>query len=100
MIRVKVANEKQQTSLEHADGALEFGRGPQRNVARIVVDDAFCSRDQLRIEEIADNRVRVENLSSKNPVSVSPGGVLGVGSTTEVDLPVHLSVGKTSVEIN
>lgn len=100
MIRVKVANEKQHNSLDHPRGALEFGRGPQRELARIVVDDAFCSRDQLRVEELPGNRLRVENLSSKNAVSISTGDVLAVGNCTEVDLPVRLAVGKTSVEIS
>jgi adenylate cyclase len=99
MLRIKVANEKQQTQLEHPMGALEFGRGPQRSVARVVVDDAFCSRDQLRIEEMPGNRLRLENLSTKNTVSLSTGNVLAVGTITEVDLPISLLVGKTSVEI-
>src|SRR5277367_2290248 len=100
MIRVKVSNDKQQTQLDHPRGALEFGRGPQRSVARIVVDDAFCSRDQLRIEEMTGNRLALENLSSKNPISLSTGVVLAVGTTAEVDLPMHLAMGKTTVEVS
>jgi adenylate cyclase len=99
MIRVKVSNDRQQTQLEHAAGALEFGRGPQRGVARIVIEDAFCSRDQLRVEERPGQRLFVENLSTKNPISLSTGNVLAVGSTAEVDLPTRLSVGRTTVDI-
>jgi adenylate cyclase len=100
MIRVKVANDKQQNLLEHPRGALEFGRGPQRDVTRIVVDDAFCSRDQLRIEEQPGNRLRIENLSTKNPISTSAGEILAACASSVVELPVNLSMGKTVVEIS
>src|SRR5699024_5201148 len=81
MIRVRVKNEKQQQDLEHQGSALEFGRGPQRNFRRVVVDDVFCSRDQLRIEELPGSRLRLENLSSKNAVTLSTGTIIAVGTT-------------------
>lgn len=100
MIRVKIVNEHQQTQIEHPSGALEFGRGPQRQASRFVVDDAFCSRDQLRIEELPGARLRLDNLSTKNVVTLSDGHCLAVGSTIEIPLPVHLSMGKTVVEVS
>ena len=54
---------------EHEAGPLEFGRGPQRQARRCLIDgDPTASRDQLRIELLADGRVRLENLSQRNPV--------------------------------
>ncbi|MGE3809512.1 MAG: hypothetical protein AB7K24_33020, partial [Gemmataceae bacterium] len=99
MLFIRVSNDRQQDRFEHDTGPLEFGRGPQREQKRCVVDDAFFSRDQLRILELADNRIRLENLSHKNALSLSNGRSLPVGGKLDVDAPVTLSLGKTLIEV-
>lgn len=99
MLFIRVSNDRQQDRLEHETGPIEFGRGPQRTLKRCVVDDAFFSRDQLRVEELASGLVRLDNLSHKNALSLSSGKSLGVGAKIEVEPPVTLSLGKSLIEI-
>lgn len=100
MLSIRVVNERQDRQVEHAAGPLEFGRGPQQQVARCVVEDPFASRDHLQIEELPSSRLRVKNLSAKQPLAMPAGAPLGPGATCEVDLPVALVIGKTTLEID
>ena len=54
MLLFTVANERQKKQYQHRDGPMEFGRLQQGQCARIVVEDPYTSRDQLRVEEVAD----------------------------------------------
>lgn len=99
MLKISVKNDTQQECIEHDGGPLEIGRGPQREHKRFVVDDAFFSRDQLRLEELPTGRVRLENLSRKNALNLSHGKILPVGATLEVDPPIQLKLGKTTILI-
>ena len=76
MLLFTLANERQRRSIQHNEGPIEFGRLQQGQCARIVVDDPFTSRDQLRIEELPGGEVRVANLGS--PVTLPDGTSLGV----------------------
>lgn len=95
MILVTVTNGKQNLRLEHEGGALEFGRGPRRELPRVVIDDVRVSRDQLRVEEMPGGRVRVENLSLKIEVLLEDGSHVPMGSAREVAMPFRLAVGQT-----
>jgi adenylate cyclase len=99
MLRIYVTNDKQRQWLDHANGLLELGRGPQRGTARFRIEDIFVSRDQLRIREANDGRVCVENLSLKSPVLLMDGNCLAAGRPCELPLPLVLCVGKTRIKI-
>ena len=50
-------NARDRQELEHGAGPIEFGRGPRRNnVPRCTIQDAYVSKDHVRIEEIASGR--------------------------------------------
>src|SRR5262249_22274051 len=67
--------------------------------ARVVVDDPFVSRDQLRVTEVR-GRLRVENLSRHTPVQVvGRDGMLATGATDEFDLPVEFAIGTTRIAV-
>jgi adenylate cyclase len=99
MIRVTVHNSKQQRQMSHASGPLEFGRVMQGDTARVVVDDPFVSRDQLRVTE-RQGRLHVENISRHTPVElVGKGSSIDVGTTGDFDLPLELRIGTTRITI-
>jgi len=97
MLLFTLANERQRRSIQHIDGPIEFGRLQQGQCARIVVDDPFTSRDQLRIEELPTGEVRVANLGS--PVTLPDGSQLNVGAARRFTPPVRLVFGCSTLEI-
>lgn len=97
MFHISIQNSRQNDQFTHTSGALELGRGPQREERRMVIADSTCSRDQLRVEELAAGRVRVKNLSQGNPVQFIGGGTLAPGAEEDVDLPVRISVGASEI---
>ena len=97
MLLFTLANERQRRSIQHNEGPIEFGRLQQGQCARIVVDDPFTSRDQLRIEELPTGDVRVANLGS--PVTLADGSQLNVGAARRFTPPVRLVFGCTTLEI-
>ncbi len=98
MLKIEIRNETQNKSFV-ATGVLEFGRGPKREAPRFLVDDATVSRDQLRVEEMPDRRIRLENLSTSRPVVLNDGQSIPVGSAHTLTLPVMLAVGNTRIEL-
>ena len=85
--------------LSHDSGPLEFGRVMQGTVERVLLDDPFVSRDQLRIQEV-DGKLPVENLSRQTVVQIlGQAETIDVGATTTVALPVAFSMGQTRVEV-
>src|SRR5208283_1680812 len=99
-LRLELANAVQRLQFDHEAGPLEFGRGPQREMKRCLIDgDPTVSRDQLRIEERPGGRVRVENLSQRNPVVVSGRGRIAELQSQELDLPLVLTMGQTRLSI-
>ena len=52
MLRFSISNARERQQLEHISGPIEFGRGPRRgNVPRCTIQDAYVSKDHVRIEE-------------------------------------------------
>lgn len=97
MLKFSISNERQRRQFTHASGPIEFGRGPRRDQERFVVEDRFVSRDQLRVEETAAGRARLEIIGS--PATLASGESLATGTSREFDLPVRLTVGYTIIEI-
>ncbi len=99
-LRLEITNAVQRHHFEHDSGPLEFGRGPQRELTRCLIDgDPTVSRDQLRIEERPGGRVRVENLSQRIAVVISGGGRIPELQSQELDLPLVLTMGQTRLSI-
>jgi adenylate cyclase len=98
-LRIQVGYAAQKQLIDHEGGPIEFGRGPQRQAKRIVIADKFVSRDQLRVEELTNGRIRVENLSHTNPLDLPDGTRIGTSQTRVMDVPIHLSVGDTKIFI-
>ncbi|HEY4308044.1 MAG TPA: adenylate/guanylate cyclase domain-containing protein [Pirellulales bacterium] len=97
MLRVTIHNNRQQRQISHAAGPLEFGRVLQGSLERVVIDDPFVSRDQLRVTE-TQGRLRVENLSQHTPVHViGCEAQLGVNSNRDFDLPLEVTIGTTRI---
>ena len=101
MLTLTVANKLETQQLSHPAGPLEFGRGPARpGAARVVVKDAFVSRDHIRVEEVPGHKVKVTNLSTKAAVTVDGHAVLNPGVDCDYLLPVRLEVGGTVVDVD
>ena len=71
MLLFTLANERQKKQYQHLQAPMEFGRLQQGQSARILVEDPYTSRDQLRVEELPDGNVRLHNLGS--PVTMPDG---------------------------
>jgi adenylate cyclase len=99
MVKFQIQNEKQNTSLV-ATGVLEIGRGPKREAPRFLVDDPTMSRDHLRVEELPERRIRLENLSTSRPIVLNEGQAIPPGSTHILTLPVALTAGMTRIELS
>jgi adenylate cyclase len=99
MLSIHVVNDRQDRQFEHARGPLELGRGPQQRVERIVVEDPFVSRDHLELEELSGDRLRIKNLSQKQPVVLPNGRRLDPGAGSELQLPVQLQIGNTGIAV-
>ena len=100
MISLTVANRLENQQLTHPAGPLEIGRGPRRGaVARVMVQDGFVSRDHLKLEELPNATVRVENLSARTPVAVDNQSLLTPGQSCDCPLPVRLGVGETVIDV-
>jgi len=100
MLRFRVSNKLEHQEIEHPSGPLEFGRGPARNnIPRCVLQDLYVSKDHIRVAELEDGRVRIDNLSQRNSIRMGDNSVIAVGASREVVPPIHLSVGETSVDV-
>ncbi|NQV28715.1 MAG: adenylate/guanylate cyclase domain-containing protein [Rhodopirellula sp.] len=101
MLQINYSNSNQNEQLTHDEtGPVEFGRSPGMTGARhqILVDD-FVSRDQLLIEQFDADTVRVQNVSTKVPVTLADGTLIGPGSELLLNVPVRLTTGHTQIEI-
>jgi len=97
MLFATLSNSRQSIHMQHERGPLEFGRGPQRDVERLVVEDRYTSRDQLLIEEIGEGRVRAQNLGG--PIALSDGSTMPAGETRELVLPLRMTFGYTTLDL-
>ena len=101
MLRIRVWNKQEHQEIEHPSGPIEFGRGgPRNNIPRIVIPDLYVSKDHIQVLELDGGRVRVENLSQRNSIRLSDNSIIPTGASRELEPPIHLSVGETSLEID
>lgn len=107
MLRFHISNKWERQQLEHSTGPIEFGRGPRPpdGPKRYVIRDDLCvSRDHVRVEEVQPGKVRIDNLSVRNPILVIGDGSIAPRSGQEMDLSlrqqVRLAVGETVIEVN
>lgn len=98
MLIFTLANERQRRQIHHQEGPIEFGRLQQGQCPRIVVDDPYTSRDQLRVEEVAGSEVRVKNIGS-GPITLSDGAQLPAGDAKQFLPPVRIVFGRTTLDI-
>jgi signal transduction histidine kinase len=99
MLRFHVHNARERQQLEHAAGPIEFGRGPRRgNVPRCIIQDAYVSKDHVRIEETAPGQMRVDNLSSKQPIVLADRAIPPGGGEV-LHAPVRLGIGDSFIDV-
>jgi adenylate cyclase len=100
MLLCRVWNKLERQEIEHLSGPLEFGRGaPRDNVPRCVLQDLYVSKDHIRVAELEDGRVRIENLSQRNSIRLENNQIIATGAGQDLMPPVHLTVGETTIEI-
>jgi adenylate cyclase len=92
-----LSNERQKKQFQHREGPIEFGRLQQGHCARIVVEDPYTSRDQMRIEELPDGGVQIQNLGS--PLTLPDGTQLNVGGAKRFTPPVRVVFGRSTLDI-
>src|SRR5439155_27005796 len=97
MLIIQVTNEKQNQRLEHPEGPIELGGGPQRDVKRFMVEDISVYRDQLRVEELAPGNLRVEYLSLNIPVALADGSSVPMWVSLSSNLLSRSTVGPLRV---
>jgi serine phosphatase RsbU (regulator of sigma subunit) len=101
MLVIYVRNRRQQGQLRHGSGPLELGRGPARpDKVRYCIQDPTVSKDQLRVEELSNGQLRIENLSTKNHVTLGDGASIAPGAASEIGLPARLTAGNTLIEVH
>ncbi len=100
MLSILLTNEKQNEQIEHEAGPLEFGRGPQLAARRILVDDIYTSKHQLRVEELDNGRARLQNLSTRTRIELNDLSAIQPGECRDVALPVQLTFGATNLRID
>lgn len=100
MLRFHIANKRERQNFEHLAGPIEFGRGPERDgVTRCVIQDGYVSKDHVKVEEIDDGRVQIENLSQRNSIRLPDSSLIDKGETRALRAPVRLTVGETFIDI-
>ena len=97
MLLFTLSNERQKKQYQHREGPIEFGRLQQGTNARIVVEDPYTSRDQVRVEELADGGVRIQNLGS--PVTLPDGTQLNGGAAKRFVPPLRIVFGRSTLDI-
>ena len=73
-----------------------LGEPDAGGIRRLVIGrhaEATLSRHHARVEMLASGRLRVENLSGKQPIVLEDGNILPAGGCVEVALPSELCVG-------
>ena len=98
MLIFTLANERQRRQIHHQEGPIEFGRLQQGHCARVVVDDPYTSRDQLRVEEIAGGEVRLQNLGAT--VTLPDGSQLNGSEARPFQPPIRVVFGRSTLDIS
>ena len=101
MLHFTIIFNGQTVEIEHPSGAFELGRGLERdNIPRYRSNDSYVSGNHVRVEQIANSKVSVLNLSQRNSIRIDKGDPINIGATVQVLLPVTLFIGETSVRID
>ncbi len=101
MLHFTIIYNGQTVEIEHPSGAFELGRGLERdNIPRYRSNDSYVSGNHVRVEQIANSKVSVLNLSQRNSIRIDKGDPLNIGETVQVLLPVTFFIGETSVRID
>jgi adenylate cyclase len=86
---------------EHPQGPLEFGRVASGTaVPRIVLDCEYISRNHMRLEELPDGMILVENLSATNPIRLSEQNVIPPKESRKFSLPTTLRLAMFTITID
>jgi adenylate cyclase len=99
MLWILVSSRTERERFLHREGPLEFGRGPQRDVPRRVLQDPTVSTNQLHLELQQDHRLRLCNLSAKVTIRLADGTLIEPGRELSAPLPARLQIGDTLIEI-
>ena len=97
MLIIRIHNKNQSEEISLADGSLSVGRVDDPESNRTVINDRYVSRNQLTLEELPNNKVRVANHGST--ITFSDGTVAEKGETVEVVVPAAITIGFTTLEI-
>lgn len=97
MLLFTLHNERQKKQFQHREGPLEFGRMQQGVFARILVEDPYTSRDQLRIEELPTGEAQIQNLGST--ITLATGEQLCQNETRKFTPPIRLIFGRSTLDI-
>lgn len=100
MLRISVHTGSQLQERLHDGGPLEIGRGPQRDAARLIVNQPHVSRDHVRLTESVDGLLQIENISRKNPILLNDTRRLDTTSMVSVPLPVRIRIGSTTIQVD
>jgi adenylate cyclase len=98
MLSVHIRNALQDQQFMHSAGTLELGRGVQREATRFIIKDERVSRDHLQVDELSNCRIRVTNLSQTQAVKLPDGSSLAKGAGAELELPLRLQIGRTTID--
>src|SRR5271168_3538717 len=100
MLQIETTYQGNRQQAEHASGPLELGRGPMRGPApRLTIPDPYVSKDQVRLEQVAADLVRIDNLSQRQPIIFETLAALAPGNQQTYLLPLRFQIGETSVEV-
>lgn len=113
VLQVLVYDQKQRVYGDTFSGPVELGR--QRDGkevlyacrkddkrSRLVIarlDEDTVSREHALIEPLANNRIKITNLSAKVSIRLSDGSELRAGTATEVGMPTVIALGKKTVRL-
>lgn len=98
MLRISVINKNQRQQYLHESGELSLGRTAHGTGESILINDIHVSREQLRIEEIAGDQMRLDCVG-RSPISLQNGEAVTQGQSLVVALPSRLTVGETIIEV-
>jgi signal transduction histidine kinase len=100
MLRLTIKNEEGTRDFEHESGPLEIGRGPERaGVRRIIVLDLFVSKDHVRLEEVNEGVINIENLSAKARILVDGKEPVAPREKKMFTLPAAFRIGNTKIDV-
>ncbi len=98
MFHITLINPDQHEELPHEAGPIELGRAPAADHACLTINDQYISRRQVRLEQLPDGRIRIDNLGAD--LVTSDGLTLSRHQQHHVRLPATLTRGHTRIELS